>query len=102
MKNLLYLLLVLQLFVSCSSKPCDEKRVIKIGHSLISGDLSKNTESDFPDIVFLGDGIKKQLKILKEAGEPYQYSVENGDLKEPYGDKSSDCILNIASGENSL
>jgi hypothetical protein len=52
--------------------------------------------------VFLGEGIKKQLQMLKEAGEPYQYSVENGDLKEPYGDKSSDCILNIASGEHIL
>src|SRR3982751_3674493 len=102
MKILIITGIALLFFTSCQTRPCDEKRVLQIGQSFLNTVVSKQNQGAIPDVVNVGDGLIKQLEMLKETKEVYKLAVETGDLEQPYGDNSSDCVLKILSDSNSL
>ena len=86
--------------LSCSSdftSVCDEDRLIRIGRKLTETEISHKNRASMEHLVFIGDGLIQQLRILKNDDQFFNYKVIEGDIRSPYGDKQGDCVLVIAS-----
>lgn len=87
--------LFLVLFISCSRQELDKTRIESIGQSLIKLDTINKTESTISDVVFLSEGLKNKILLLKTKATKYNTKIDKGDLKKPFGNNQADCILII-------
>jgi hypothetical protein len=102
-----YTLCICMLFslLSCSSdftSVCDEDRIISIGKKLTGTEISHKNRASLENLVFIGDGLIRQLRILKSDDQVFNFKVVEGDIRSPYGDKEGDCVLVIASKNHHL
>lgn len=70
----------------------------RIGQALLKKDLDPNTS--ILGIVELSSGLRAKLKEMRELWEePYVIEVEQGDLRDPYGDGKADIVLHSEKGK---
>lgn len=80
--------------LSCRNETIDESRIKKIGQALIQMDTSASKFS-IQEIVFIGDGLKREISQLQAKTTTYEFNVRSGDLNYPFGNNTADCILTI-------
>ena len=96
---------ILVIFNSCNSEAftvCDEERIINIGKLLTGVDISHKNRASVGDLVFVGDGLIRQLRFIKADDTAFTYKAMEGDIRSPFGDKQGDCVLVISSASHNL
>ncbi len=98
-ENTLKLLLLLFL-VSCQKLELKEDRIIQIGERLTSTDFT-NFNSDFPDIVTLGNSLKNKMIELQKNTTKFKINAKTSYYSLPF-DVQVDAILSITSNHRKL
>ena len=94
MARIITILTLLITTLSCRNETIDEARVKKIGQELIRIDTISG-KSSIQEIVYIGDGLLSEISQLRTKATTYEFNIRPGDLKHPFGNNTSDCILAI-------
>ena len=92
MKNILKLLTLL-LLISCNKIELDENRILEIGKKLTQTDFSQ-FNSDFPDVVILGYGLKAKMIELQKNASEFNFGVKTSYFNIPL-DNTENCVLTV-------
>lgn len=92
MKRILQLLTLI-LLISCSTIELDENRIFQIGKKLTQTDFSQ-FNSDFPDVVILGDGLKTKMTELQKNASEFDFEIKTFYYDFP-SDNTENSILTI-------
>lgn len=94
MAKIITILTLLIAILSCRNETIDETRIRKIGQALIQIDTISG-KSSIQDIVYIGDGLLREISPLRAKANTYKFCVRPGDLNNPFGNNTADCILTI-------